>query len=287
MRAETAQRRPSQDIPRHSHGLWSLWDMHEFRIKPLIDAMDVLVNCSAMIHSEHPKIHPKVSDKSRTQIAEYVEKLVATFTAPEFEMCRKGAERLLRTLQESNLSHKIVVDVDDLRKRLLDQGDMTFCLLLSPQEKLLFDQPGPLGADVETKFPSANDDIYEACKCLALGRSTACVMHLMRVCEVGLKSLAATIDVRPQGDWGAYLREIENELERRAKAAGKRTIDEQFYSEAAVAFGHLKRAWRNPSMHVEKTYTPERAEKILEAVRSFMSHLATKISEPPLNEQLS
>lgn len=255
--------------------------MHEFHIKPLIDAMDVLVNCSAMIHSEHPKIHPKVADKTRKEIAEYIGKLVPVLTAPDFEMCRKGVERLLRTLEESNLSYRIVSDVDDLRKRLLDQGDTTFCLLLSAQEKRWFQQAAPLGEEVESKFPSANEDIYEASKCLALGRSTACVMHLMRVCEVGLKALAATINVKPQGDWGAYLREIEAELERRAKAAGKRTGDEQFYSEAALAFGHLKRAWRNPSMHVEKTYMPERAKEIFEAVKSFMSHLASKISENP------
>jgi hypothetical protein len=154
-----------------------------------------------------------------------------------------------------------------------------FCLLLTPQEVRLFEQTSPLGAEVEAKFPSANDDIYEAAKCLALGRSTACVMHLMRVCEVGLKTLAHTIDVPPQGDWGGYLREIEKELERRAKSAGARTAHEQFYSEAAIALGHLKRAWRNPSMHVDKSYSPDRAREIFDAVKSLMSHLATKISE--------
>ncbi len=32
-------------------------------------------------------------------------------------------------------------------------------------------------------------------------------------------------------------------------------------------------------MHIDKTYTEERAEEILIAVRSFMRHLATKLQE--------
>jgi len=38
-------------------------------------------------------------------------------------------------------------------------------------------------------------------------------------------------------------------------------------------------AWRNPTMHIENSYSPERAEEILVATRSLMRHLATKVSE--------
>jgi choline kinase len=59
----------------------------------------------------------------------------------------------------------------------------------------------------------------------------------------------------------------------------KRTQDEQFYSEAAFSFDIVKRAWRNPTMHVDKSYSAERAEEILTALKSFMVHLSTKIHE--------
>ena len=52
-----------------------------------------------------------------------------------------------------------------------------------------------------------------------------------------------------------------------------------FWVAAGALFGHVKTAWRNPTMHIEKTYTPQRAEEILLAVKSFMAHLATKICE--------
>lgn len=104
-------------------------------------------------------------------------------------------------------------------------------------------------------------------------------MHLMRALEVALAALAKTLSVGPQNDWGAYLNLIERELGTRVKAAGARTADEQFYAETASLFDHMRRAWRNPTMHVEKTYSPERAQDILQAVKSFMSHLALRISE--------
>lgn len=253
--------------------------MHEFRLKPLIDAMDIIVHATAMISSHRPEIYPRVSKKSRDEISEYIEKLVPELAGANLDLCLRAAERLLDNVTRIDSADSLVHDFNDLRRRLIDQAQSMYCLLLSSQEARLFQQDAPLGPDVEAKFPSANDDIYEAAKCLSLGRPTASVMHLMRVCEVGLKTLAQTINVTQQGDWGGYLREIESELGRRAKSAGARTGDEQFFSEAAIALGHLKRAWRNPSMHVDKSYPPERAQEIFDAVRSLMSHLATKISE--------
>jgi hypothetical protein len=154
-------------------------------------------------------------------------------------------------------------------------------VLVIPRAKgVLFQQTEPpFGADVANNFRSANDDIAEAGKCLALARGTACVMHLNRAQEVVLRALAKAMGIGTQNDWGAYIRTIETELDNRMKAAGKRTPDEQFYSEAVTAFDNVKRAWRNPTMHPEKDYSPERAQEIFDAVRSFMRHLATKISE--------
>jgi hypothetical protein len=142
-----------------------------------------------------------------------------------------------------------------------------------------YEQSKLFGNDVFENLPSANNDILEAGTCLALERGSACVMHLMRVVEAGLKVLAAELGIGVQGDWGSYLREIDTVLKAREKAAGKRTPDEQFYAEAALTIDGVRRAWRNPTMHIENNYSPERAEEILLAVRSLMRHLATKLIE--------
>ena len=141
------------------------------------------------------------------------------------------------------------------------------------QQTLLF------GEEVFRKFPSATDDIFEAGTCLALERGTACVMHLMRVVELGLKILASALGIGSQNNWGSYLHEIDRELTNRLKTAGKRTPDEQFYAEARVTLDSVRIAWRNPTMHIERLYGLERAEEILIAVRALMRHLATRLTE--------
>jgi HEPN domain-containing protein len=143
----------------------------------------------------------------------------------------------------------------------------------------LFDSTDVEAAKVSGQFPSAAEDIAESGKCLACGRSTACVMHLNRVVEAGLKALALALGSGPQNDWGKYLSNIDKELTARMNASGARTADEQFYAEAQITIDSVRRAWRNPTMHIARTYTEERAEEILIAVRSFMRHLATKLHD--------
>ena len=185
--------------------------------------------------------------------------------------------RLLAARSTTITAQDMIFSLADFRNRLEDDAENHSYFLIRRKEYYLNDHLFALG--VFNNFPSANDDIFEAGTCLALERATACVMHLMRALEVALAALAKAVDVTNQNDWGAYLRKIEMELDARAKAAGARSIDEQFYAEAAANFDRLRRAFRNPTMHPDKSYSPERAEEILVATRSFMTHLATRLSE--------
>jgi hypothetical protein len=167
----------------------------------------------------------------------------------------------------------------ELVNRFKDELSARTVVTVSPRHAKYLKGGTLFGDDVFNAFPSAADDIAESGACLTFERGTACVMHLMRAAEVGLSALAKSINVGKQNDWGSYLREIDKELVKRAKTSGTRSQDEQFYSEAATSFDHLKRAWRNPTMHVDRSYSPDRAEEIFQAVGSFMRHLATKVSE--------
>ncbi len=166
---------------------------------------------------------------------------------------------------------------DECKRHLLMQIEPDYGKYFSNPQ--FFDPQDSAAKKVSVQFSSAGEDIAEAGKCLACGRSTACVMHLSRVLEVGLTTLANEVGVLRQNDWGGYLRGIDEELQRRFTTSGARTPDEQFYAECYAMFDSVRRAWRNPTMHVEKTYTSERAEEILVAVRSFMRHLSTKLQE--------
>jgi hypothetical protein len=141
----------------------------------------------------------------------------------------------------------------------------------------------PFGPDVANNFSSANDDISEAGKCLALGRSTACVMHLMRVLEVGLVSLAHAVNAdadRP--GWEKIINNIRGKLnDMNASTHGadwKRLKD--LYSDAAAHLLVSKDAWRNHAMHKPVHYGEQKAKDIYASVRAFMASVASELGEP-------
>jgi len=211
-------------------------------------------------------------------VIEECENFSLPYTADHLRRMAEAVRNSVTVAEIVKLFPEVVNRIEDECKRLL-------CMRIESAHLKYFENPqffdsGDLDAvKVSAAFPSANEDIAEAGKCLACGRSTACVLHLSRVLEVGLKTVASAVGVAPQNDWGKYLEGIERELNKRVKASGARTQDEQFYAEAHLMFDNMRRAWRNPTMHVEKTYTPERAEEILVAAGSFMRHLATKLHE--------
>jgi hypothetical protein len=174
---------------------------------------------------------------------------------------------------------KFQADIEILRKRVDDELEGREFFALESRYKNYFQKDKLFGEDVFNSLPSANDDIYEAGTCIALGRATACVMHLMRAVEVGLNVLAKELKLPIRHDWGKHLKDIDDELSKRYKASGSRTPDELFFAEAAAQIGHIKTAWRNPTVHADRSYTEERAEEILIAVRSLLRHLATKLHE--------
>jgi hypothetical protein len=208
-------------------------------------------------------------DKANGEVISLLNKLELPHSAKVAEEMLAGAktiERLHEALEQ--LWNSVALELRDRK-------------FYAPVSKFVcyFEQPKLFGDDVFDKFPSARNDIFEAGTCLALERGTACVMHLMRVCEVGIKVLAAALSVTQQNNWGAYLREVDQALAARIRASGGRSSDEQFYAEARVTLDGVRMAWRNPTMHVENSYSPERAEEILISVRTIMRHLATTLSE--------
>lgn len=169
-------------------------------------------------------------------------------------------------------------ELNMLSQMLGDELDHAAVVLIHQKNVKFFEQTEPLfGKTVDEKLSSARHDIQEAGKCLALSLGTACVMHLMRAVEAGLKALSKQLELPDQNDWGSHLRQIEKELEIRAKKAKARSTEEIFYSEAAIQLAHVKTAWRNPTMHIDRTYTVEEAEDIFQAVKILMTNLATRM----------
>jgi hypothetical protein len=159
----------------------------------------------------------------------------------------------------------------------------------------LFQNSRPFDSDdgnvrVNERFPSAITDIQEAANCLALGRSTACVCHLMRVLEFGLAALAAEpmikVPLATHLEWKDIINTIEGKI-KKLQTGGTTPLPEDwrerkaFYSDLATQFRHFKDAWRNNVMHAHDFYDDTKAQIIFMSVREFMRLLATRLSELP------
>lgn len=169
--------------------------------------------------------------------------------------------------------------VSHFQHALFSEMQSKLVVTMSSSNRGLLEQAVPLfGEAVDDAFPRAAYDITEAGKCLALERWTAAVMHLMRALEHGLAALAAFCGVDFGSDnWNQALNKMEAEL----RKVGRKThspADEQFAAEAVTHFRAIKNAWRNHAQHGKDTYDEERALAIFESVRSFMRHLATRLS---------
>lgn len=175
--------------------------------------------------------------------------------------------------------HTVQNYLSQFTSRIPDDFQSMVVLILGQKRAQLFSASAAFGQDVFDKFPSASEDISEAATCLALDRGTSCVMHLQRALEAPLRAFSVSLGVAQQDNWGAIIRLINTDLDRRARLSNSQSTGQEFFFEAAAEYKHIQRAWRNPTMHLEKSYSPDRAEEIFVAVKSFMRHLATRLSE--------
>lgn len=162
----------------------------------------------------------------------------------------------------------------ELISRLEDQLSSQWFIHI-PLNRLHYYQDSNLfGEEVTNNFPLSIDDIEESGKCLALGQGTACVMHLMRVMEVGIKYVASKLGLEYLPSWESYLDHINKKIaEKRNLKTPEWIVLEPIYKEIVGDLISVKNAWRNPTMHIGRKYSANEAEEIFKTVRTFMSRL--------------
>jgi hypothetical protein len=168
-------------------------------------------------------------------------------------------------------------EMHDLRSRIEDELRSRHFFFVSPSRVNYYQMPMLFGQEVHDLFPKAIDDIEEAGKCIALGLGTSAVMHLCRVMEEGLKKLASMLNIPFAPSWESYLDQIARKIAAKHKQKGiswKR--DEKYFRDISGDLLTVKQAWRNPTMHIERRYTPEEAEGIFKAVAALMQRLVKK-----------
>lgn len=273
----------------------SLWDM--LQISPrTMPALAYIAGCQSewrlwvqlLRNAGQLGIYPPdISLETRALFLHYCQVLGETASELGMKASRAAADRVYRDCLQllsvpiGHDAHRLA-RIAELAEQLLqvfnDEVQGQQLLTLSARYTHLFATVAPFGETVENAFPGAAYDVCEAAKCLALGRWTASVMHVMRAMDVGLTVLAKHHGVVPERNCNQAI----NEIEAKTREVAKRSHGaeaEQWAAEAATHLRFVKNAWRNQAMHPLEKYDEDRAVVIFESCRAFMQHLATKLSE--------
>jgi AcrR family transcriptional regulator/HEPN domain-containing protein len=171
-----------------------------------------------------------------------------------------------------------------LHDRIQDELSGRMFYYVRPENLDKYNEQNLFGEKAAASFAHAGEDIEAAGKCLALGRSTAAVFHLMRVLEVGMRSLAQRIGIDFTPNWDAYIEAVR----RKSEASGMLRSQslkaiEPFLKDVLGDLVALKAAWKNPTLPFARNYSEEEAEDIFRSAKRLMAHLAEWLSEIPVS----
>lgn len=164
----------------------------------------------------------------------------------------------------------------DLKNRIDDGLRDKVCIVLMEADVNHYSKPELLGRRVVEKFGGAVSDVEEAGNCLALGRGTACVFHLMRVMEVGVQTFGKKLHVALTGEktWQRILDELNKPIRNMPTRTKPQTSRKEEFAALHAQLYNVKLVWRNNVMHPKASYSPEEAGDIFKHVDIFMRHLA-------------
>lgn len=276
--------------------LRSLWDMLQLNAAAFYRATSTLRDMAVAIKELDDGDDPgakldTVRGESRKSFCETLSDLYQELEVLGTRVTQMVVRRLIDDLESSPspVTYKEAAEgFSEIESRLRDELSLSTVFVIPADKVRYFRTNAPLfGAEVDSKFPSAAFEISESGKCLALERNTAAVFHLMRALEVAIEATRKCIGIPnpvKEGDrnWGAMLRKIKEELDRRNKQKPQQWSgleDQLLFSDLHASLDAVRNVWRNATMHVEKKYTSEEAEEICWAVRGFMRKLSERCDE--------
>ncbi len=272
--------------------LWSLWDMLERYAVVFHSLSGVLVALELkLIELVRERIKDGTIETAKFDLDmdfwKDLQKSMRAFDALPIGGARKRLARIIKMFEPSGTADLKQVERAwaEFNQTLRDElDDVILLALASEEDRGLYRPKQPLfGDDVFDRFPVAIDDIAEAGKCLALERGTAAVFHLMRVMEAGLKALGAELGIVYAPSWESYIRQLNSLLDSSNydKLTPEQKSKRPFYQDVLGDLTSIKGAWRNPTMHIVRSYDAKQARTVFEAVKALMQHLAKELSADP------
>ena len=251
--------------------------MLSHKAAPFYEAVWNLRRLHARIEAR-PDLKTAISDKDRSGIEKHITALRKSLEELEAPGSHAVAGVILDDLSNVSKSTyaKFVERVNSLHQVLKKELSETELFVLHGADSKLFAPKDPLFGDkVDKKFSAARFDIEEAGKCLALGRYTACVFHVMRAAEEAVfvlaKKLRAPVKKR-NGErltWGDLTSRIKTKIDAKPHGDAK---DELL--KIHMFLNACNRAYRTKTAHPGPKYIEEEARDAYEATSAFMRKMA-------------
>jgi hypothetical protein len=198
---------------------------------------------------------------------------------------REQYARVRRLVPDSS-SDQVTTLVREFHNNLIMEMTGHWFLLVPADKRERYEQrQRPFGDAVAQTFDDASKDICAASRCFALDEWTACVFHLMRVLEHGLRALAVNVglgaDAMAHENWKNVIDLIEAKI--RAMEGLPKSPEKiarlKELSGLASQFRYFKDAWRNHVSHSHESYDEREASNVWHHVKTFMEQMA-EISSP-------
>ena len=292
--------------------LWDVLDMYALKAGQLLEAVNwltALMQRLAGPDTRGPTENMTCRAEVLIRMKEKAEFVRVTAADLQIKGLASAAERLIAVIglarigdPQPDLATFFLPDAVTLfsQMRLLhgrvadDFSDQTVLVVpLNKRDLYQPDEPNfgaQFGTEVARKFKSkGKHEIGEAANCLALGRDTACVFHLMRGVEAAIEAIRLSLGLPDptKGQhkaWGAVLGRFQEEIDKRNEDRAwprqwSSLEDKRFFEQVQMALVAIKDGCRDDTMHVESTYNERQARHLYALTQGFMEKIASRLDE--------
>lgn len=254
-------------------------------IDKFLKAFEHVARVRGRIENARPDVRALPPRRELNDVIEFFSEMEAVVRETEniqLAMPAKYARRLLERAESGAIYSSLERDIEQLTDSFLDHFEERKVLLLDASLASYYDQQSEFIDLLSRKFPDAAGEFVQAGKCLALGLDTACAFHAIRAVEAAIVAMMRCLSVEPrQRNWGEYLKVVrENIVPDRGKPTSRTWViqsDAQLFQDFLTTLQTLKRLYRDPTMHIEKSYSPAEARKIYDQTSILMEAVANRM----------
>ncbi len=218
------------------------------------------------------------AQQNMDELAGCLEAISGTCSSLGLRLSKNQADLVLRQIQSRectpDLLHK---GLEQLHTRIYEelQGEL---FLHIARDKADFSMLGYWDdSEIDAAFPSVAIEFVRAGHCFAYDESTACVFHLMRIVNAGLKATARSLGVvYDSRNWHSIGQEIQRRMEQKYQNKTEEWRKaEPLYASVLTDIQAISKGHRNDVIHqIEKTYDDKEAYELIIITRGFIRHLA-------------